>query len=170
MVCRRQSLARTVFPLAKMSKTMRAASPKRITFPSRANPTRRRSVLFPTTTTSAFLKREGVDAKPGYFRDRLGAILGKHDGSVGLTVGQRKGLGVAGFAEAQFVLDDAVEWRRDFRAPRRARTPHLLHPRCGFSGRRPKTTRHGAEGVPCNRADSLQRQTSRSDSLPRRGS
>jgi tRNA-specific 2-thiouridylase len=35
----------------------------------------------------------------------MGAILGKHDGSVGLTVGQRKGLGVAGFAEAQFVLE-----------------------------------------------------------------
>ena len=43
--------------------------------------------------------------RPGYFRDRLGAILGKHEGSVGLTIGQRKGLGVAGFAEAQFVLE-----------------------------------------------------------------
>lgn len=99
------SLARTVFPLAKIVKddARRIAEENKI--PVARKPDSQEICFIPDNDHRAFLKREGVDMRPGYFRDRLGAILGKHDGSVGLTVGQRKGLGVAGFAEAQFVLD-----------------------------------------------------------------
>lgn len=99
------SLARTVFPLAKIVKddARRIAEENKI--PVARKPDSQEICFIPDNDHRAFLKREGVDMKPGYYRNRLGAILGKHDGSVGLTVGQRKGLGVAGFAEAQFVLD-----------------------------------------------------------------
>jgi len=100
-----ESLARTVFPLAKIIKddARRIAEENKI--PVARKPDSQEICFIPDNDHRAFLKREGVDMRPGYFRNRLGAILGKHDGSVGLTVGQRKGLGVSGFAEAQFVLD-----------------------------------------------------------------
>jgi tRNA-uridine 2-sulfurtransferase len=100
-----EALARTVFPLAKIVKddARRIAEENKI--PVARKPDSQEICFIPDNDHRAFLKREGVDMRPGYFRNRQGAILGKHDGSVGLTVGQRKGLGVAGFAEAQFVLD-----------------------------------------------------------------
>ena len=100
-----ESLARTLFPLALIEKddARRIAEANRI--PVARKPDSQEICFIPDNDHKAFLKREGASMRPGYFRDRLGAILGKHEGSVGLTIGQRKGLGVAGFAEAQFVLE-----------------------------------------------------------------
>lgn len=100
-----ESLARTIFPLAKIIKddARRIAEENKI--PVARKPDSQEICFIPDNDHKAFLKREGASMRPGYFRDRLGAILGKHEGSVGLTIGQRKGLGVAGFAEAQFVID-----------------------------------------------------------------
>lgn len=44
------------------------------------------------------------DAKPGSFIDKNGKILGEHKGLIYYTVGQRKGLGLKGFPEAQYVI------------------------------------------------------------------
>jgi tRNA-specific 2-thiouridylase len=49
-----------------------------------------------------FLGRHGVDLRPGEIHDVDGAVLGRHDGAVAFTVGQRRGLGVAAL-EAQYV-------------------------------------------------------------------
>ena len=100
-----ESLARTIFPLALIEKddARRIAEANRI--PVARKPDSQEICFIPDNDHKAFLKREGASMRPGYFRDRLGAILGKHEGSVGLTIGQRKGLGVAGLAEAQFVLE-----------------------------------------------------------------
>lgn len=100
-----QSLARTIFPLAKMIKDEARRIAEANHIPVARKPDSQEICFIPDNDHKAFLKREGAAMRPGYFRDRLGAILGKHDGSVGLTIGQRKGLGVAGFAEAQFVLE-----------------------------------------------------------------
>ena len=100
-----QSLARTIFPLAKMSKDEARRIAEANHIPVARKPDSQEICFIPDNDHRSFLKREGVSMKPGYFRDRLGAILGKHEGSVGLTIGQRKGLGIAGFAEAQYVLD-----------------------------------------------------------------
>ena len=100
-----QSLARTIFPLAKMIKDEARRIAEANHIPVARKPDSQEICFIPDNDHKAFLKREGASMRPGYFRDRLGAILGKHDGSVGLTIGQRKGLGVAGFAEAQFVLE-----------------------------------------------------------------
>jgi tRNA-uridine 2-sulfurtransferase len=48
-------------------------------------------------------------ARPGDIVDQNGAVLGRHDGIANFTVGQRKGLGLAGNEEPLFVLTlDAV--------------------------------------------------------------
>ncbi len=43
-------------------------------------------------------------ARPGDIVDLTGAVLGRHDGIVNFTVGQRKGLGLSGNEEPLFVL------------------------------------------------------------------
>ncbi len=100
-----ESLARTIFPLAKLTKDEARRIAEANNIPVARKPDSQEICFIPDNDHKAFLKREGVSMKPGYYRDRMGAILGKHEGSVGLTIGQRKGLGVAGFAEPQFVLE-----------------------------------------------------------------
>ncbi|MCK9558266.1 MAG: tRNA 2-thiouridine(34) synthase MnmA [Candidatus Cloacimonetes bacterium] len=41
---------------------------------------------------------------PGDFVDKQGKILGRHSGLIHYTIGQRKGLGLAGFARPQYVI------------------------------------------------------------------
>ncbi|MCX5862235.1 MAG: tRNA 2-thiouridine(34) synthase MnmA [Deltaproteobacteria bacterium] len=42
-----------------------------------------------------FLLREGVKSRPGSIVDSTGQCLGKHQGIIGYTVGQRRGLGIS---------------------------------------------------------------------------
>lgn len=58
-----------------------------------------------------FLRRERPDAfRPGPIRDRAGRELGRHAGLAAFTIGQRKGLGIAGSSEPLFVVAlDPVE-------------------------------------------------------------
>jgi tRNA-specific 2-thiouridylase len=49
-----------------------------------------------------FLDRQGVDLRPGEIQDTNGTVVGRHDGAVAFTIGQRRGLGVAA-PEAQYV-------------------------------------------------------------------
>jgi len=44
------------------------------------------------------------EMKPGDIIDEKGRIIGKHDGLVNYTVGQRKGLGIGGSGEPLYVL------------------------------------------------------------------
>lgn len=41
-----------------------------------------------------FLKNEGIISNPGNFVDKNGNILGKHNGIINYTIGQRRGLGI----------------------------------------------------------------------------
>jgi tRNA-specific 2-thiouridylase len=47
---------------------------------------------------------ENYDVLPGDFVDTRGKVLGRHKGLIHYTIGQRKGLGLAGFARAQYVV------------------------------------------------------------------
>lgn len=52
--------------------------------------------FIPSNDYGAFLKREqALEDRPGEIRDRLGNVLGTHQGYYHYTVGQRKGIGVA---------------------------------------------------------------------------
>jgi len=144
-----ESLARTIFPLAKMHKEEARRIAERNHIPVARKPDSQEICFIPDNDHRAFLKREGAAMKPGYFRNRQGAILGKHEGSVGFTVGQRKGLGVAGFAEAQFVLEilssgDVVLGSRDELERREFYIRDAI-----FQGLA-ADDRAWSEGVPCN--------------------
>jgi tRNA-uridine 2-sulfurtransferase len=58
-------------------------------------------------------------ARPGEIVDQGGQVLGRHDGIAGFTVGQRRGLGLAG-GEPRFVLRLEPERRRVVVGPRAA--------------------------------------------------
>lgn len=51
-----------------------------------------------------FLRAHGVEDAPGDIVDGAGAILGRHEGLANYTVGQRKGIGVAG-PEPYYVIE-----------------------------------------------------------------
>ncbi len=56
-----------------------------------------------------FLEKEGVKSNPGHFVNSKGEILGKHNGIVNYTIGQRRGLGINlnyPVFVAKFVLDE----------------------------------------------------------------
>jgi tRNA-specific 2-thiouridylase len=56
--------------------------------------------------TRRFLRDWAADAmRPGPIVDRAGRVWGEHAGLPGYTVGQRKGLGISGAAQALFVLE-----------------------------------------------------------------
>lgn len=50
-----------------------------------------------------------LPAQPGYMKTMDGEIVGKHDGLMYYTIGQRKGLGLGGAGEAWFVLGKDVK-------------------------------------------------------------
>ncbi len=53
-----------------------------------------------------FLRNWAAEAmRPGPIVDRSGRVYGEHAGLPGYTIGQRKGLGISGAAEALFVLE-----------------------------------------------------------------
>ena len=55
-----------------------------------------------------FLREYGnVQQRPGDFVDKSGKVLGRHDGIVGYTAGQRKGLGVSGGKRLYVISKDA---------------------------------------------------------------
>ena len=62
---------------------------------------------------TAIVNRVKPDAaRPGEIVDQAGHVVGRHDGIVNFTIGQRKGLGLSGNAEPLFVLKlDAVNAR-----------------------------------------------------------
>jgi tRNA-uridine 2-sulfurtransferase len=68
----------------------------------------------------AFLQRHGGPRlrRPGEIVDRSGRVLGSHDGQHNFTVGQRRGLGVAG-PEPLYVLERDAERNRVVVGPKR---------------------------------------------------
>jgi len=60
---------------------------------------------------AAFL-RERIELHPGVIVDGAGASLGETDAIEMVTIGQRKGLGLAGGADRRFVVDVDVDARR----------------------------------------------------------
>ena len=62
--------------------------------------------------TAIVEKLQPAAARPGDIVDRAGNVLGRHDGIIHFTVGQRKGLGLSGNDEPLFVLKlDAAKAR-----------------------------------------------------------
>ena len=90
-----ERLARTIFPLAGMNKERDAPHCRRAGFCQRNASRARTSALSLMATTRATSNADVDTAEPGDIVWRDGTVVGRHNGALRYTIGQRKGLGVA---------------------------------------------------------------------------
>ena len=88
-------LARLVLPLWGIDKeeVRRTLADRGIT--SSKSPDSQEICFIPDDDYVSFIKNRTCDFEKGSFVDKDGNVLGKHEGIIGYTVGQRKGLGVS---------------------------------------------------------------------------
>jgi tRNA-specific 2-thiouridylase len=115
-----QSLARMRFPLGDLDKpeVRRIAAAAELPVAGKADS---QDLCFLAGTTRArFLERHGgLGSRAGDIVDQRGVVLGHHDGQHRFTVGQRRGLGLAG-GEPLYVIDKEVRSNRVTVGPRSA--------------------------------------------------
>jgi tRNA-specific 2-thiouridylase len=101
------------FPLGDMDKRAVRAIAAELGLVNAAKPDSQDICFVPDGRYTGIVDRMRPDAaRPGDIVDQSGAVLGRHDGITGFTVGQRKGLGLSGNDEPLFVLKlDAVNAR-----------------------------------------------------------
>jgi tRNA-uridine 2-sulfurtransferase len=98
-------LARMRFPLGGWTKAEVRAHAADRGLPVAAKPDSQDLCFLAGTGRAPFLRRHGgLGERPGPIVDRRGRVLGRHGGQHDFTVGQRRGLGVAG-AEPLYVLE-----------------------------------------------------------------
>ena len=92
----REALARLRFPLGEHTKTHVRVLAEQAGLEVAGKPESQDLCFLAGTGRATFLARHGgLGTRPGDIVDSAGAVLGRHDGHHGFTVGQRKGLGVA---------------------------------------------------------------------------
>ncbi len=102
--------AEVIFPLGGMTKEETRAHASRLGLPVAAKPESQEICFVPDGDHQAFVARRAT-AAPGEIVDAAGAVVGRHEGVHGFTVGQRRGLGVAR-GEPQYVISvDALRRR-----------------------------------------------------------
>ena len=108
------------FPLGGLAKDETRAIARRFDLPVAAKPDSQDICFVPSGGYARIVEklRPGA-AEPGEIVDRAGKVLGRHDGIINFTVGQRRGLGVAG-GEPLFVLALDPDSRRVIVGPREA--------------------------------------------------
>jgi tRNA-uridine 2-sulfurtransferase len=100
---RPEQLERTWFPLGELEKPQVRALARAGSLPVAEKPESQDLCFLAGTRREHFLKRHGEAATPGEIVDMRGRVLGRHAGQEEFTVGQRRGLGVAG-REPLYVL------------------------------------------------------------------
>ncbi|MGH6969735.1 MAG: aminomethyltransferase beta-barrel domain-containing protein, partial [Stellaceae bacterium] len=106
------------FPLGKFSKDETRAMAARFDLPVAQKPDSQDICFVPSGHYAEVIEklRPGA-AEPGEIVDEAGRVLGRHDGVIHFTVGQRKGIGVAG-EEPLYVLRLEPASRRVVVGPR----------------------------------------------------
>lgn len=89
------SLAKTLFPLAELTKAEVRKIAEENNLPVAQKPESQEICFIPDNDYRGFLAGQGVKFQPGFIKNTQGNILAKHQGKEGFTVGQRKGLGIA---------------------------------------------------------------------------
>ena len=97
-------LARIRFPVGEMTKAGVRAEAARRGLATAAKPDSQDMCFIAHEHRSFLRERFPEIAAPGPIVDTAGTEVGRHDGAVGYTVGQRRGLGVA-LGEPRYVLD-----------------------------------------------------------------
>jgi len=91
-----EEIACTMFPLGGMDKEEVRSIARETGLLTADKPDSMEICFIPDNDYAAFLKENfGLTNQPGNYIDPEGRVLGKHPGIVHLTVGQRKGLGIA---------------------------------------------------------------------------
>lgn len=91
----RDFLARTIFPLGALYKRQVRALAGTWNLPNAETPESRDICFVADGDLNRFMAERGVPVTPGAVVDRAGRALGRHSGFEALTIGQRRGLGVA---------------------------------------------------------------------------
>jgi tRNA-uridine 2-sulfurtransferase len=114
------SLARMRFPLGELTKPEVRARAAEAGLRVASKVDSQDLCFLAGTTRGRFLARHGgIAERPGELVDAAGAVLGEHRGQQLYTIGQRRGLGVAG-AEPLYVLDKQAGGNRVVVGPRAA--------------------------------------------------
>jgi len=93
------------FPLGDMEKSDVRALAAELGLANAAKPDSQDICFVPEGRYTNIVEKLTPDAaRPGDIVDRAGTVLGRHDGIIHFTVGQRKGLGLSGNDEPLFVL------------------------------------------------------------------
>ena len=121
-LCRttREELDFLRFPLGDLAKDETRALARELALPVADKPDSQDICFVPQGSYAALVTRlRPASGEPGNIVDEGGRVLGRHPGVAHFTVGQRKGVGVAG-AEPLYVLRIEAETRRIVVGPRRA--------------------------------------------------
>jgi tRNA-specific 2-thiouridylase len=116
----REQLAFLRFPLGDLPKDETRAIARRLALPVAAKPDSQDICFVPSGDYAAVLQKlKPGAAEPGDIVDLAGRALGRHEGVINFTVGQRKGIGIAR-REPLYVLRLEPERRRVVVGPRAA--------------------------------------------------
>ena len=155
---RPETFTRVMFPLGDKSKAEVRAIARRAGLPNADKPDSQQICFIPDGNHRQFLEARGGTGQPGAIVDEQGTALGSHDGTHHFTVGQRRGVPMAG-ADRRFVVRIDAGTGKVVVGPRASLAREalrvsdvrwLLHP--GTSQRLPVRCavqiRHHAEAVP----------------------
>lgn len=99
-----RELERLALPVGEMTKDEVRSHAQRLGLRVAAKPDSQDLCFVGEEGTRGFLRRRSASGAPGPILDLEGAVVGRHQGAAGFTVGQRKGLGVA-LGEPRYVVD-----------------------------------------------------------------
>ncbi len=105
----RQMLGRTLFPLGDRTKAQVRewlTAQGIMLGPSEES---QELCFVPDGDYRRFLAEHGVEPRPGLIKDLHGCVIGEHSGIINYTVGQRRGIGIAGPEPLYVVAIDPVE-------------------------------------------------------------
>ena len=109
------------FPLGDMPKDQTRALAAQFGLPVAAKPDSQDICFVPDGDYAALVaKLRPEAARPGDIVDLSGRVLGRHDGTIRFTVGQRRGLDIGGTPEPLYVVRIEPEARRVVVGPRAA--------------------------------------------------
>ena len=99
----RAELATTLFPIGHLTKPEVRTIAEKADLVTAAKP-ESQDICFVAGTAQEFLSKHGGKTPGGWFVDKAGKRLARHDGIYQFTVGQRRGLDLGGNAEPLYVL------------------------------------------------------------------
>lgn len=89
-----KELGKVLFPVGHLSKDEVRAEARKLGLKTAEKPESMETCFVPNRDVKSFLSAHGIAAKPGPVVSADGKELGRHGGFEGMTIGQRKGIGV----------------------------------------------------------------------------